>query len=144
MAAIYKIVIYALAAVGLVYVLLLGVVTFGPGAGCAISEIKQAVSPGSRREAKLIVQHCREEADPMLVLSLTSAVDDKQSHAVVIGLATTTDVDITWLSDAALQVSHPVSFRIAQRPTALDGVAVTFVAKPAPVSLRPAARVHSA
>lgn len=134
MAAIHKIVIYPLAAVGLVYLLLLGFIAFGPLAGCEVTDIKKAVSPATRRAAKLIVQHCPDEADPMLVLSLTDAVNAKKSQMVVIGVATTTDADLTWLSDTALQVSHPASFRLMQRPTQLDGIAVKFVSKPSPVS----------
>lgn len=132
MGAIHKIVIYALAVIGFVYLILLGSISFGPISGCDVTDIRKAVSPGSGREAKLVVRDCPDEADPMLALSLTSAVDAKKSHMAVIGVATTTDIDITWLSDTALQVSHPASFRIDQQPTQLDGIAVKFITKPPP------------
>lgn len=141
MGAIHKIVIYSLAALGLVYLILLGSISFGPISGCEVTDIRKAVSPGSGREAKLVVRDCPDEADPMLVLSLASPVAANQSQMVVLGIATTTtDADITWLSDAALQVSHPASFRIMQHPMELDGIAVKFVSKPAPASPRTDAR----
>ena len=65
----------------------------------------------------------------MLKLSLTKSARADRSHTVVLGTATTTDVDLTWLSGTALQVAHSGAFRPTQIPTDLDGVRVEFIRK---------------
>lgn len=129
MTRIHKGVIYSLAAVGLVYLLFLGFISFGPILGCEVTDIRKTVSPSDRHHAKLVVRECKDDTSPMLELNLSNKLRPNKFHIIVIGRATTTDADLTWLSDTALQVSHPASFRPTQRPTELDGIEIKFVIK---------------
>jgi hypothetical protein len=51
-----------------------------------------------------------------------------------IGIATSTDVDVTWLSSKTLQVSHPGSFALDPVAPFLNGVEIEFVTKEATVA----------
>ena len=134
MGKVYRVAIYSLAVVGLLYVLLLVAVSAGPMSGCEVVETRRAVSPDDHFDARLRVKRCRDEVSPMLELSVAKSASPDRSHAVVLGKATTTDVDLTWLSGTALQLAHSSAFRPTQMPTDLDGVRLQFVAKASPVA----------
>lgn len=123
-------VIYFLALVGLGSVLLWAFVSFGPIPSCKVTELRMVISPSKQHEARLVVKKCTDKNDTVLELSISDKTDPNRLHSADIGIATTTDVDLTWLSGNKLQVSYPLTFQLTQQPSELDGIEIEFVTKP--------------
>lgn len=124
---ILKPLVYVLAAIGLAYVSFLVFWSISPS--CEIADIRIAISPSKQHEARLIEETCPKH-DPSLVLRLTDKDTPNKSVNSTIAMATTTNVDITWLAENKLQVAYPQSLQLTQQPSQIDGVEIVFIAKP--------------
>ena len=121
--------IYILAAIGLAYVLLQVFLTLGPIRHCETDGIRMAISPGKQRMAELKVEKCDDKPDPIIQLIISKPSTPDKGYSVAIGVATTTDLELTWLSWNKLQVTYPQSFQLTQQPSEIDGIEIVFVAK---------------
>lgn len=122
-----KILTIVLALIGLGYLVLMASIWFVPA--CEISTIRMAISPNKKYEANLVVQKCPDENEPKLELQLFNKASPQQIHSSVIAAATSTDIDLTWLSDEKLQVLYSSSLQITQEPSELDSIQLIFMAK---------------
>ena len=125
-----KPVIYILAVIGLAYVLLQTFFTFGPIRHCESDGLRVAISPSKQHIAKLEVEKCDDKPEPIIQLNISNSSNTNQVKSVTIGIATTTDLDLTWLSWNKLQVTYPPSFQLTQQPSEIDGIEIIFIAKP--------------
>ena len=119
---IVKPVIYALALVGLGYGVLLLVVYSGLVRSCQSQPIVKLLSPSAQFEAELYIEHCNDGQAPMVTLEVRDSATPDQSTSVKLGVATSNDFKVTWLSDEALQVSYPTTFKLSQEPSSVNGV----------------------
>jgi hypothetical protein len=115
------------AAIGLSYVLLR---SFFWSPDCESEVIRRAVSPDNKHEAIVVTEQCKKRSEPELRLSIISQDSPTRSIGVIIGTASTTDVDVVWLSVSRLQFSFPTSFKITQQPSEIGGIEISFVPKP--------------
>ena len=127
--AIPKSVIYILAAIGLAYVLLRVFFAFGPIRHCESDGMRMAISPSKQHIAELKVEKCDDKPEPIIQLSISNPSTPNQSKSVAIGIATTTDIDLTWLSGNRLQVTYPQFFQLTQQPSEIDSIEIVFVTK---------------
>jgi hypothetical protein len=126
---ILKAVIYLLAAIGLGTLLFVAFISFGPIPNCDVTVLRVAISPTKQHEARLEVGKC-EGKNPELNLFIFNTSKPNVRKGAPIAAPTTTDIDLTWISNDRLQVSYPVSLQLAQQPSDIDGIAIIFVAKP--------------
>lgn len=122
--------IYIFALIGLAYVLFLVYFTVGPMSHCEVIDIRMAMSPTKLHVAKLEIEKCNDKNDPVIQLIISEQFKPKQSRSVTIGDATTTDLDLTWLTPNELQVAYPSSLKLTQEPTDILGVKIVFITKP--------------
>ena len=123
-----KSLVYILAIIGSGYVLLIAIFSFIPM--CKTSEIRMAISPSNQHGAKIVVEMCPKQAEPKLELSIFDIATPDHTYSTTLANATTTDVELTWLSDNRLQVLYPPSLQLAQEPFELNGVEIKFVINP--------------
>ena len=123
-------VIYALAIVGFGYLLLTAFVSFVSVPTCEVENFRMAISPSKQYEAKLVIEKCKDKNDPVITLNISNISKPKEFHSVVLGIATTTDIDLTWLSGIKLQVAYPASFQLTQESSRLNDIEIKFVTKP--------------
>jgi hypothetical protein len=97
---------------------------------CETDGIRVAISPSKQRIAELKVERCDDKPDPIIQLIISNPSTPNQSNSVAIGIATTTDLDLTWLSWNKLQVIYPPSFQLTQQPSEIDSIEIVFIAKP--------------
>lgn len=116
--------LYLFATVGLSYLLLQ---SFSSLPVCESDVIRRTVSPDNRHEAKVVVERCNDQSRPQLKLSISKQATPKKSVSVSIGAATTTDVDITWLSESRLQFFYPTSFMVTQEPSEIGEIEIRFL-----------------
>jgi hypothetical protein len=122
-------VIYLLAAIGLGILLLIAFISFGPIPNCEVTVLRVAISPTKQHEARLEIGKC-EGKDPELGLFIFNTSNPNVRKGAPIAAPTTTDIDLTWISNDRLQVSYPASLQLAQQPSDIDGIAIIFVSKP--------------
>lgn len=128
-----KILTFVLALIGLGYLMLMTSIWLVPA--CEISTLRMAISPNKKYETNLVVQKCPDENEPKLELQIFSKDSPKQIHSSIIAAATSTDVDLTWLSDRKLQVMYPTSLQLTQEPSELYNIQLVFWSKtPTPPS----------
>lgn len=123
-------VIYALAIVGLGYLLLTAFVSLVSIPSCEVEDFRMTISPSKQYEAKLVIEKCKDKTEPVITLNISNKLKPKELHSVVLGIATTTDIDLTWLTGIKLQVAYPVTFQLTQEPSELNGIEIKFVTKP--------------
>lgn len=116
-----------LALIGLGYLVLMASIWFGPA--CEISTLRTVISPNKKYEANLVVQKCPDKNEPTLELQIIDKDIPNQIHSSVIAVATSTDIDLTWLSEKKLQVLYPSSLRITQEPSELNSIQLAFTTK---------------
>lgn len=121
--------IYVLALIGFGYCALLLVVSSGLVRSCESQPIVKLVSPSAQLEAKLYIDHCDNGRAPMVTLGVRNMATPDQSTSVELGVATSNDFKVTWLSDNALQVSYPSTFKLSQEPSSVDGVGLRLIPK---------------
>jgi hypothetical protein len=125
-----KAVIYALAIVGFGYLLLTLFVSLVPIPSCEVEDFRMTISPSKQYEAKLVIEKCQDKTEPVITLNISNKLKPKEVHSVVLGIATTTDIELTWLSGIKLQVAYPVTFQLTQEPSRLNDIEIKFVTKP--------------
>ncbi len=96
---------------------------------CRVDELAAVVSPNTRSVAKLQVEKCNYEPDATVVLDLSEKETPNKSVSSKLGVATTSDLEVRWLSDHRLQVSYPNTFKLSQSPPSLGGIDIELVAK---------------
>lgn len=96
---------------------------------CEIISTSGAVSINKLHEANLIVEKCPDQNEPELVLRILNKNNPNQSVSSVIAKSTLTDVDLIWLSDRKLQITHPQSLKLFQKPTSLENIELVFLEK---------------
>ncbi|GFE83587.1 hypothetical protein GCM10011487_55870 [Steroidobacter agaridevorans] len=126
---ILKPVVYLLAAIGLAFVALNLYLSSGLVRSCDVDSLTTVVSPDGQREARLRIVTCNYESSPMVTLSLSRQSTPKVEHSTRIGVATSTELDLTWLSNEDLRLSYPESFVLASTAPFLDGVEIQFSPK---------------
>jgi hypothetical protein len=119
--------IFLLATIGLCFLFLQSFWNFPD---CESEVIRRAVSPDNQHEASVLVEQCKNRSGPELTLSISNRETSKRRNSVRIGAATTTDIDLTWLSESRLQFSFPNSFNITQQPSEIGGIEIRFLPKP--------------
>jgi hypothetical protein len=124
-----KVIIYVLAVIGLVYVFQRAFISFGPISLCETSNIGVAMSPSKQHVAELEIRKCDDKPEPIIQLVMSNPSKPNQGQSVAIGIASTTDLDLTWLSGNRLQVAYPLSFELTQQPSEIDGIEILFVTK---------------
>jgi hypothetical protein len=124
-----KSIIYILAVIGLAYVFLQAFISFGPIPLCETTNIRVAVSPSHQYVAKLEVEKCNDKQEPMIQLSISNPSNPNLIQSVAIGPATTTDVDLTWLSGTRLLVAYPPTYQLTQQPSEIGNIEIEFVTK---------------
>ena len=65
----------------------------------------------------------------MIQLVILNPSKPNEGRSVAIGTASTTDLELTWLSGNRLQVTYPLSFELTQQPSEIDGIEILFVTK---------------
>ena len=123
-------IIYIFAAIGFAYVAFGIYISYGPTRSCRIDGIAMVVSPNSHRQAKLVIKRCNDTNDPMVVLSISDKSDPRKEEMSDIGIATTTDFELTWVRDENLRLGYPSSFNLTQRPHSIGGVRIELTSKP--------------
>ncbi len=123
-----KLALYSLAVIGLAFVALQLFVWLSPHT-CWDNVIRTTVSPGREHEASLVITQCNDKAAPVLVLSVKNISGSNKEVMAKLGAATSTDIDLTWLSTDTLQVSYPPAFSLTQQPDDLNGIHIEFKEK---------------
>lgn len=124
-----KSIIYSFAVIGLAYVFLQAFISFGPIPLCETTNIRVAVSPSQQHVAKLEVEKCNDKQEQVIQLSISNPSNPKLIQSVAIGTATTTDLDLTWLSGNRLQVTYPSTYQLTQQPSEIGNIEIEFVTK---------------
>ena len=88
------------------------------------------ISPSKQHGAKLVVEMCPKQAEPKLELSIFDMATPNHTYSTTIANATSTNLELTWLSDNRLQVLYPPSLQLTQEPFELNGVEIKFVINP--------------
>jgi len=115
-----------IAALGVCYLIL---VAMGFFAQCQYEELRTVESPGSVHEAKLFLRKCRNDPSPIVELRMSTTSKASEYQSFDLGDASTTDIDLTWLSKESLLVTYPTSFKLRRTITDMDDVKITFKAK---------------
>lgn len=102
---------------------------------CESEVVRRAVSPDAKHEAIVETELCKKKSGAELRLNIVSQATPEKSFSVIVGAASTTDVDVVWLSGDRLQLFHPSSFKLTQEPTEIGGIEISFVPKPSSSSL---------
>lgn len=124
-----KPIIYVFATIGFTFVAVNAYLSSGLARSCDVTSLATAVSPSTQRVARLQVESCNYRAEPVITLSISAEMNPKEWHSSSLGAATSTDMDLTWLSDETLQLAYPESFRLGSVSPFLDGVEVDFAPK---------------
>lgn len=127
--AVSKPILYVLAAIGFVYVVVTLYVWSGLARTCTGNDVRTAVSPSLERTARIRVESCNDRDRPMVVLDLSDRSNPDRSSSVELGIATSTDLDLTWKSDHELSVALPSTFKLSQEPGAVGDVQLQLVFK---------------
>jgi hypothetical protein len=112
--------------IGLSYLLLR---SFFGSPDCESEVVRRAISPDNKHEAIVATEQCKKRAGPELRLSIVNRATPGKSIGVIIGAASTTDIDVVWLSGSRLQFSFPTSFKVTQQPSEIGGIEISFVPK---------------
>ena len=115
--------IFLFATIGLCFLFLQ---SFWGSPNCESEVIRRAVSPDNQHEASIWVEQCKNRPGPELMLSISNRETPKKRNSVRISAATTTDIDLTWLSGSRLQFSFPNSFNATQQPSEIGGIEIRF------------------
>jgi hypothetical protein len=122
-----KILTFVLALIGLSYLVLMTSIWVVPA--CEVITTRIAISPSNQHEANLVIEKCPDKNEPKLELRIFNKNTPKQYRSIVIAAATSTDVDLSWLSDKKLQVIYPTSLQLTQEPSELDNIQLVFLVK---------------
>jgi len=96
---------------------------------CESEVVRRAISADNKNEAVIVNEQCKKRSGPELRLKIISQATPEKSVSVIIGAATTTEVDVVWLSRSRLQFSFPTSFKVTQQPSEIGGIEISFVPK---------------
>lgn len=122
-----KLVVYFFAVIGFLFVAGYVLMHFMPY--CEMDRFRMAVSPSQQHQASLAIENCRSKNSPIVRIEISERSKPDRMHAVEIGAATSTDFDLTWLSNASLRVAYPDKFVLTQQPSEIAGIAIIFAAK---------------
>lgn len=122
-----KSVIYVLAIIGFGYCALLLIASSDLIRSCDSQPIVKLLSPSAQLEAKLYIEDCDNGRAPMVTLDVRNMATPDRSASVELGVATSNDFKVTWLSDTALQVFYPSTFKLSQEPSSVNGVDLRLI-----------------
>lgn len=122
-----KPIIYALAIIGFGYCVFALTVSSGLVGACQLQPVVKLLSPSSKLQAELFIERCDDKNPPMVSLGVRNMATPDQFNSVELGVATSNDFKVTWLSDERLQVSYPSGFRLSQEPSSVNGVDLRLV-----------------
>ena len=128
-----KSLVYLFAAAGVFYVAFLA---FAYNSSCITYPIKSAVSKNQQRKAELTVNSCKNSMGSSIDLAIYNKSDAKNHTKTEISKATSTDIDLSWVSENELEVLYPKNLDIEKgayfttRGYELNGVQVTLIQKP--------------
>lgn len=120
---------YVFATIGCAFVALNAYMCSGFARSCELTTLATVVSPNTEHVARLEIEKCNYKAGPEVALRISSKSNPKAWDSSAIGAATSTDLDLTWLSDEKLQVIYPESFHPASVAPYLGGVAIALASK---------------
>jgi hypothetical protein len=126
---ILKAIVYIFAVIGVGFVALNVYMSSGLVRSCDGRSLATVVSPDGRREARLRIEKCNDEPNPMITLALSEAATPREEHSTKIGVATSTELDVTWLSNGELRLTYPESLSLASPSPFLNGVEINYVPK---------------
>ena len=127
-----KILVYVFATIGVIYIALLA---FAYNSSCISYPIKSAVSKNQQRKAELIVNSCKNSMESSIYLAIYNKSDAKYYTQTEISKATSTDIDLSWVSENELDVLYPKNLdiekgaRYTTKGHELNGVQVTLIQK---------------
>jgi hypothetical protein len=130
-----KPIIYVFALVGFAYVAFGLYLSSGLANVCQVQNIAEAISPNTQRVARLEVKKCNDGRSPMVVLNISDQANPNQEQAAELGMATTTDFSLTWLSNLELRLMYPRTFKLSQSYSlvggaVLSGIDIALIPKP--------------
>ena len=126
---IIKLLSIVLAILGVSYLVFGLFLSSGLARTCRVDQLVAVVSPNTRIVAKLQVERCSYETDAMVVLDISEKETPNKSTSSKLGVATTSDIEVRWLSDHRLQVLYPNTFKPAQSQLSVGGMEIELVGK---------------
>lgn len=123
-----NILVYFFASIGVIFIALLA---FSDHSSCISYPIKAAVSKNQQRKAELVFKNCNNSLESIIYLSIYDKFNTKYYTQTEIAKATSTDIDLTWVSENELEVLYPKNLDIEKGTpyTELNGVQVQFIQK---------------
>ncbi len=122
-----KTILGILATVGL---LTIGLNIIGiPTADCQVSPLRATTAPSGNRFAKLQLRSCIIEEDSGVHLLIGQESEGSISSVKLFG-TTSTDFELSWRSDSALDVITPEVIEASRLPYELKGVEIRIVHRP--------------
>ena len=122
-----KPIIYALAIIGFAYCVFALIVSSGLFGSCELQPVVKLLSPSAQLQAELFIERCKDRGAPMVSLGVRKMAAPDQLDSVELGVATSNDFKVTWLTDERLQVDYPSGFRLSQEPSSVNGVELRLV-----------------
>jgi len=116
-----KVVVGALVAIGAIYLAFTASVWFSD---CYYQQIKTSTSPDGVWVAVHSQKICKSAAEETQVLLENSA--DKMEYSVFTAPATSTDVDLTWVSNGELRISYPKSVEPTSFMDTVRDISLTY------------------
>lgn len=119
-----KVVLYALAAIGGAYLLMLVFVFFASSS--VITPLRSVTSQDDQRVAELVIEETSSSPEKFVTLSIHRSDAPERRNSATLSGASTTDIELTWRTERQLEVVYPESLELSNMPDRLDDVDILY------------------